>query len=519
MELIYLWVQDYKNIQKQGFNFSPRFICKYDEKCNELTIDENKEYISIFPENINVTAIVGENGSGKSAIFEVLSAIFENRYSGTNFIVILTINKKLKLKTNMSINSQVDNYQDYAIAHYLYLSSEQILENSFLKENWDNFNHRLLLNDFFIADMISHSLISSSSFRLTTFMYVPQYIDIKCNFEQKIQDIINSELMIYPRNVNYNDNLTAKEEEKYDKEIRNHRYAKEDNLNNLFYHNNFEKYHQFLIIWYINEVGYEDNEYLLEDKDFLVKEFKNSSLYLDEHLFSKIFNDKTIKTNEISTKEKEIYFKNFKSFFEFDFIDSLQRKYSDLSHGEKTMFGELLNLYYQIQMNKKPILFLLDEPELSLHPSWQQKYFNELKNSLQQSRYALSIVVTSHSPFILSDLPKENVIFLDKGKQVDVNIETFGANIHTLLSHGFFMKDGLMGEFAKGKINETIKFLNKEQSEIKNEKEAKNIIDKIGEPFLQEKLLELYEMSYPPSNEEKIQSLKEQIKELENANA
>ena len=44
--------------------------------------------------------------------------------------------------------------------------------------------------------------------------------------------------------------------------------------------------------------------------------------------------------------------------------------------------------------------------------------------------------------------------------QVYPNIETFGANIHTLLSHGFFMKDGLMGEFAKDKIDTAIKYLN-----------------------------------------------------------
>lgn len=41
MELIYLYVEDYKNIQKQGFNFSSRFTCKYDEVKKELIIDEN----------------------------------------------------------------------------------------------------------------------------------------------------------------------------------------------------------------------------------------------------------------------------------------------------------------------------------------------------------------------------------------------------------------------------------------------------------------------------------------------
>jgi energy-coupling factor transporter ATP-binding protein EcfA2 len=80
MELVYLWVEEYKNIHKQGFNFSPRFKCHYDENINELTIDENKDYVSIFPENINVTAIVGENGSGKSSVLEFLLELFSEEF-------------------------------------------------------------------------------------------------------------------------------------------------------------------------------------------------------------------------------------------------------------------------------------------------------------------------------------------------------------------------------------------------------------------------------------------------------
>ena len=73
MELVYLWVEDYKNIHKQGFNFSPRFNCKYDPDSNEITIDENKDYVpDFFGENINVTAIVGKNGSGKSSVLKLI---------------------------------------------------------------------------------------------------------------------------------------------------------------------------------------------------------------------------------------------------------------------------------------------------------------------------------------------------------------------------------------------------------------------------------------------------------------
>ena len=72
MELVYLWVENYKNIHRQGFNFSPRFRCSYNKEKNELTIKENEDYIeNFFGENISVTAIVGKNGSGKSSVIRI----------------------------------------------------------------------------------------------------------------------------------------------------------------------------------------------------------------------------------------------------------------------------------------------------------------------------------------------------------------------------------------------------------------------------------------------------------------
>lgn len=101
----------------------------------------------------------------------------------------------------------------------------------------------------------------------------------------------------------------------------------------------------------------------------------------------------------------------------------------------------------------------------------------------------IHFIITSHSPFILSDLPKENVVFLENGKQVYPNINTFGANIHTLLSHGFFMEDGLMGEYAKSKINEVIQSLkSKRRLSKKSLKKCEDIISIIGEPVLQRTL-------------------------------
>ena len=133
MELVYLWVEEYKNIRNQGFNFSPRFECEFDGE--NLTITENKDYMSIFPDKINITAIVGENGSGKSNLLNFISSILLTDEIKYNYFLICVenknnlvlyknfnteikdINNKIKEPYKIPTDNIIDNYRNLSSLH------------------------------------------------------------------------------------------------------------------------------------------------------------------------------------------------------------------------------------------------------------------------------------------------------------------------------------------------------------------------------------------------------------------
>jgi predicted ATP-binding protein involved in virulence len=170
----------------------------------------------------------------------------------------------------------------------------------------------------------------------------------------------------------------------------------------------------------------------------------------------------------------------------------------------------------------KNIILLIDEGEITLHPNWQKEYIKFLIHFLKDNFHQnLHLILTSHSPFILSDIPKEHIIFLEKGKQVypfKESEQTFGTNIHTLLSHGFFMNKGLVGEFAKEKIQYVINILNEEIPNIEKSDEMQHIISCIGEQFLKKKLQQKYDDVFLDeiARNEKIVLLERQIERLKN---
>jgi predicted ATP-dependent endonuclease of OLD family len=473
MELVYLWIEDYKNIKKQGFNFSPRFTCDYDG--TELIIKENDDYIeNFFGDNINVTAIVGKNGSGKSSVLECL------RFD--NYSILVFIDEGVKYFSNeIKLNTKIERKRFFYPIYNFYTNSS-ILHMDKMSEHVED---KISLD----ANKVVEKIVYFHFFQNKLFntFYNPKKIFL---YKNKIESYFQRML----------DNSSGEVE----REIKNE---------------SFDLYHKFLILLYAdfyesNLSHYDRKEANIEfdinsvhltnipiehlqDKKSLEKNLKeifnlNQNAFMNTFLQEEGINLKNI--NDLTDDEKYIL-GNFPYFYHFDLLDEDGRRYENLSHGEKILFGQLLNIYY-ILSNEENILFLFDEPDLALHPNWQKKYFNEVYNVFSKFNKKVHFIFTTHSPFMLSDIPKQNIIFLDKDEKGNCKVvdglkekkQTFGANIHTLLSDSFFMEDGLMGEFAKSNIDKAITLLNQDKLDEKDLKYCEQIISIIGEPIVKNQL-------------------------------
>lgn len=542
MELVYLWVEKYKNIEKQGFNFSPRFRCEYDEEKNELNIvdkDETGEFYpkNFFGDNINVTAIVGENGSGKSSIFEIILSDYNN--IKTNILMLINENNNLKYISNNIKLETLEKLEDYSLDKVIYFSNSlsSITNKSNIPESIKNhipkrFEQDLakLYKELYQDDYFD---IYETEFGLFTLNLQEILINNPNTFKKFDKRIFFSK---YKYQLDFSLLLNGIKKDKfYFEAIENSKRNKISRLLKFILISRFKSSFIYgesvdLIIKknkkIFNKVDFSFEDYLEINNKLNVltelNEFSEENIKNFIDIFQHKENEIWITKDFYLIEKKEIHplLESWRFFFysrinfykETDELD-----YLSLSSGEKEYIKLLTTYIYTLINNiEKKEIYLFDEVDLSLHPNWQKKilkdliYFKKIFNIKEKVHFILS----SHSTFLLSDLPKENVIFLEKGKQVypfEDGKQTFGANIHTLLSHGFFMKDGLMGEFAKEKIDIAIKYLNQTKLSDDEISYCENIISIIGEPIIKRELQKMLDSK----RLSEIDLIKKQIAELQ----
>lgn len=115
----------------------------------------------------------------------------------------------------------------------------------------------------------------------------------------------------------------------------------------------------------------------------------------------------------------------------------------ELSSGEINFLVNFLFIANNITENS---VILIDEPEISLHPTWQMKYFLYLKNLLESNvykNYNIHTIVASHSHFLVSSLEKENstvIKLVNKDGTINgdhIEYSTFAKSAENVLYHVF----------------------------------------------------------------------------------
>lgn len=180
------------------------------------------------------------------------------------------------------------------------------------------------------------------------------------------------------------------------------------------------------------------------------------------------------------------------------------------SSGEKQKLYTLSAIVYHLQnldsvsdnvRRYEAVNIILEEIELYFHPEWQRTYCYDLmdliyKSGLQNIK-AINILFVTHSPYLLSDIPKTNVLFIKDGvPSYSMQENTFGSNINGLLKNGFFLPSLPMGEFAHQKINSM--FAKLHSADFPHDEETLiNIyqdIIRVGEPAIRHQLMMLYKV-------------------------
>lgn len=99
----------------------------------------------------------------------------------------------------------------------------------------------------------------------------------------------------------------------------------------------------------------------------------------------------------------------------------------NLSEGEKQM---ILSIGLSLVLNQSNLLFLLDEPDVSLHPKWQQDFIANFTNGLNNESMA---IITTHNPILIGSSNRTDIHIIEAGNEKPNEYYSRGRDVNSLL--------------------------------------------------------------------------------------
>lgn len=273
---------------------------------------------------------------------------------------------------------------------------------------------------------------------------------------------------------------------------------------------------------------YDNRMMELQKKSDEVKFYENLHLDSSEIKFFEFFINLILNNKKIKIEDNFFMFNYHKNPEIFDNINNSYRGYKifnlnynvGFSSGELAFLNLLKNLS-EVRLNieaSENVIIFFEELEVFLHPEWQRKVIKLIINLKKvvpwMNNRNIQYIFTSHTPFLIGDIPGGNISYFKEGEIMRNEYETFGGNIYNILKKQFLM-ESCFGEFSKEKIKKVVNLLSKDENnnykeiEIENNKEEiEFVIDSIGEDLIRNKLKKMYDnyKEYKKNSRQKINS-------------
>ncbi|NOI56214.1 AAA family ATPase [Vibrio coralliilyticus] len=529
MKICFIWIENYRNFKNFGLNLSSNLHFEYDpEKHKISTIEKSPLPDNFFGDGVtDVTGLLGKNSSGKTNCLELIcmalkfgksrlkskfiivtedSNKFEcysnNFDQGPLFDIDVTqyqykngINKVIpiylsninddrefffhKSVRNLSIKSLSRERNSLFSTHLKFLNSDKYEHMNISKPEMFEFKYMVSTSSIsafynsYAIDQLPKNLEKYNDFEYSLkVMYLMYYLqiifdnhqisEVKDNFKE-LQSILfvdvdkpspHYKLNISPRNINDALHSFSNAYRQSHEAIR---------FSTPFRH---RPKHPSTIEEELRTIS----SRFFKDK---MDSISFSRRYSRSHFFTGDYNSYS---NELLLEIDRIF--NIKAPF--------QVKWLGISSGHQAYLNIFSLIYNEVYRSQNDLVICIDEGDLYLHPEWQVDFFKELTRILPNlSKGSVQLILTSHSPLLLSDLPSQSVRLFSPDR-VDQLIEskTFGANIYELYSDLFFLKNQRTGSFSHEKIGYILDKLSKNKLTESDIQEISSLKPLIGDKVI-----------------------------------
>jgi len=518
MELLYFWGGEALCLKNNiGVNMGGRFIFDYDHHNKKLNITDNKSYIpGFFRDKIsNITGFVGNNGAGKTTILCGLKNIFSTAKcpyisalaSGTPVPFLFACWNGKNVHVFCAFNSDeltiTSDNPEIPVMKSNYFSCDEKTKTQFssiMEEVHTIYYSGELAVNHFDKYINNEKLSDLSPVRILN-DFLETYNSKKSLSINSVVDIVGTINNVYTtlfflacdESVSFLDQMHFRPFESFALFLNEKSFSSARRSNES---------HSSLLS-YVDKIRLICENLQLEefDIDEFIGNLRTLGVREDEDVF--IFE----KSRICPEKFKEALKFVAKKYEKFPFFNSVfDLGIGAFSSGEMALLNILSrfwNIRNDVKADEKTLLIFLDEPEHYLHPQWQKQLPYILMQMCEVffPGKIVQVIFTTNNPILLSDLPTHNVVYLEKDASQKVSVRnvddqrTFGASVTRILADSFFLEGGMIGEFAKEKINSIIKFIELDKDDlIKNISngefnKVRKTIDLIGEPIIRQHLV------------------------------